>query len=476
MDTSSALPPAALALGICFDGRTYHYRDYSYDRLADALDYARLDHARPGFRGDPAPHQWKTWRGPSPEERASMAAHGISYQNGYYRYGPYRYDQLAAALDYARRQPGLAHDGGNPEASASAMRSPGGHGPFPPQLAGLLRLARDLFQTDDAGHSLDLVGRALVELLRADTALLLVHSGDQLEIVGFDPRGAAHPDGAGHPLYPVASRLLSGLAAGSAGHPAGTPQCEPAGPRTLAAAAPMQDAVTALAVAWEHDLDADELDRGQPVLSNILELTAAALGKIEARGVLQRLLGEQREHLASTSAAHAAELAQRDEAAHAMRLLSLTDVLTGLYNRRGFFLQGEQMFKIAQRKRAPSAVIFADIDGLKQVNDALGHDAGDSLIRDAAAVFRESFRQADVVARLGGDEFVAFTLDDEQPEVILARIRANLHAFNLMQERPYAVSISAGVVQCDPGSGWALSRYVQLADEQMYDHKRSRLH
>jgi diguanylate cyclase (GGDEF)-like protein len=157
-------------------------------------------------------------------------------------------------------------------------------------------------------------------------------------------------------------------------------------------------------------------------------------------------------------------------------MLSLTDVLTGLYNRRGFFVQAEHLFKVARRKRARSAVIFADIDGLKQINDELGHDSGDSAIRDAGAVFRQSFRQADVVSRIGGDEFVAYTLDDEQPDVILARIRANLRAFNLMQERTYAVSMSAGIVQCDPIGEQPLADYLLLADEQMYAQKRSRLH
>ena len=157
-------------------------------------------------------------------------------------------------------------------------------------------------------------------------------------------------------------------------------------------------------------------------------------------------------------------------------MLSLTDVLTGLYNRRGFFMQAEQAYKLAQRQRTKSAVIFADIDGLKRVNDELGHEAGDQLIRDAALVFRESFRHADVVARLGGDEFVAYTLDDEQPGAILKRIQANLAAFNLMQERPYTVSISAGVVHCNANGAQPLSHYVLLADEQMYAQKRNRMH
>lgn len=115
MHTPPALPPAAQALGISFDGRAYHYRDYSYDHLADALDYARLDRTKAGFQSDPTPHQWKQWPGPTPEEQARMAAHGIGYENGRYCYGPYRYDVLDAALDYARREPGLARVGQPPQ-------------------------------------------------------------------------------------------------------------------------------------------------------------------------------------------------------------------------------------------------------------------------------------------------------------------------------------------------------------------------
>jgi hypothetical protein len=115
MDSSSVLPPAAAAFGICFDGRTYHYREYSYDRLEDAFDYARLDRARPGFREDETPRRWKQWAAPTPEDRQHMAAHGIVYERGHYLYGPYRYDLLSAALEYARHEPGLVRPEGRQE-------------------------------------------------------------------------------------------------------------------------------------------------------------------------------------------------------------------------------------------------------------------------------------------------------------------------------------------------------------------------
>lgn len=336
------------------------------------------------------------------------------------------------------------------------------------QMRILLTLARNLLQTDEPMDALELVGRALVALIRPDSALLLLR-GDQLNIVAFDQRGTPHRAGTDHPLYQAGAPLLYGMP------PVGDANAE-GGPHTLALAVPAQAPIAVLAVGWQHDLTPAELSGQQQTLTYFLQLAAAALGKIEAHSSLAQLVSDQRQEMTDTSVAHAAELQQRDAAATEMRMLSLTDVLTGLYNRRGFFLQAEHSYKLARRQRAPSAVIFADIDGLKGVNDRLGHDAGDRLIQDAALVLRQSLRQADVVARLGGDEFVAFTLDDEQPGVILARIQANLQAFNLMQERPYTVAISAGVVRCDACSEQPLSHYVQQADEQMYAQKRSRLH
>ena len=343
------------------------------------------------------------------------------------------------------------------------------------QLRVLLTLARELFQTDEARSSLRLVGRTVIEMIGCDSALLLLR-GERLESAAFDKHGALQPAGTQHPLHEVAVTLMSGLTFPAPGNLHGNGQRENVGLRTLALAVPAHAAVAALAIAWDHDPSPAQLDGCKRTLSMILELAAAALGKIESRSSLERRVSNQSEQIATASETHAAELAQRDEATSEMHMLSLTDVLTGLYNRRGFFVQAEHMFRVSRRKRTKSAVVFADIDGLKLVNDELGHDNGDSVIRDAAIVFRQSFRDTDVVARLGGDEFVAYTLDDEQPAVILDRIRANLHAFNLMQERQYTVSMSAGIVQCDRDSARTLSDYVLLADEQMYTHKRSRLH
>ncbi|MEN3276056.1 MAG: hypothetical protein V7631_1846 [Massilia sp.] len=115
METTTTLPDSAQAFGISFDGRAYHYGQYSYDRFADALGYAKLDRARPGFHEEARPHDWPQWAGPTQQELTQMAAHDIAYSGGRYCYGPYRYDLLVRALEYAGREPGLLPNGGTKE-------------------------------------------------------------------------------------------------------------------------------------------------------------------------------------------------------------------------------------------------------------------------------------------------------------------------------------------------------------------------
>jgi len=343
------------------------------------------------------------------------------------------------------------------------------------QLRALLSMSRELLQADQVDSVFDIVGHVVSEQLNASAALLIV-CADEEQIVAFDRGGKPHVGVAGHPWYQAARSMLGKPGRERTEAMAIQPVARRVGRRVLALGMPVPTAMAALVAGWEHEAEEPAWRERERILSAVLELAAAALGSLQSRNALEQLVYTQYEQMADVAQSHAAELARRDVDEGEMRRLSLTDVLTGLHNRRGFFVHAEQVFKVAQRKRARSAVIFADVDGLKSVNDELGHETGDGLIRDAASVFRESFRDADVVARLGGDEFVAYTLDDRQPWVILARLHANLHAFNLMQERAYRVSVSPGIVQCDPASEQNLVNYIVLADQQMYLHKRRRLH
>jgi hypothetical protein len=100
---ASAPPLVEPELGIWFDGRAYHYQRYRYEHLQDALAYALLDRNRPGFHPEPLPTHWEQWRAPNQDEAARMAPFGITYEHGRYCYGPFRYDILDDAIDYARR-------------------------------------------------------------------------------------------------------------------------------------------------------------------------------------------------------------------------------------------------------------------------------------------------------------------------------------------------------------------------------------
>jgi len=155
---------------------------------------------------------------------------------------------------------------------------------------------------------------------------------------------------------------------------------------------------------------------------------------------------------------------------------ALSDELTGLFNRRGFLALAGQMFKSAQRLARSAFLLYADLDGMKNVNDGLGHTEGDRMLGDMAQVLRETFREADVVARLGGDEFAVFGLQETQLEVIepKERLLNNIAAFNGSAGRPYRLAASVGVSSLDLDCARCLDDLVSCADARMYAEKRTR--
>ncbi|HEY1694728.1 MAG TPA: diguanylate cyclase [Polyangiaceae bacterium] len=166
------------------------------------------------------------------------------------------------------------------------------------------------------------------------------------------------------------------------------------------------------------------------------------------------------------------------QCAEAQRLasMSVTDDLTGLSNRRGFLLLAEQHVRLAQRTRTPFVLLFADMNGLKKVNDTLGHEAGDAAIRAFARVFHGTLRACDIVARLGGDEFVALVAGASlaNVRVIEARLRDELTRENQHGVLDVAISASVGASAFDPASPRTLADLLCEADERMYQNKSGR--
>lgn len=159
-----------------------------------------------------------------------------------------------------------------------------------------------------------------------------------------------------------------------------------------------------------------------------------------------------------------------------IRALSLTDEITGLRNRRGFFTLAEAELALARRMQRSLLLFYADLDGLKIINDTWGHVEGDRAIRDAAAVLRRTFRDADILARLGGDEFavLAFSNGEDNADAIVRRLQSNVEELNRTVGRLYQLAISVGVVRCEAVSRAPLDELLAQADAEMYRVKQER--
>ena len=170
------------------------------------------------------------------------------------------------------------------------------------------------------------------------------------------------------------------------------------------------------------------------------------------------------------------DISERKRAESALQSLSLVDELTGLYNRRGFLAVTEQYLESFQRSDNGLVVLYADLDGLKGINDSLGHLEGDRALVRTAEVLKEAFRSSDIIARLGGDEFVllASVGADESAESLTDRLQQKIALVNAQRNRPYNLSISIGVAHYDPNEACTIEELMGRADRVMYEEKRKK--
>jgi len=155
---------------------------------------------------------------------------------------------------------------------------------------------------------------------------------------------------------------------------------------------------------------------------------------------------------------------------------SITDELTGLYNRRGFFALARRHFDLAQRKGASLLVLYADLDGLKEINDRLSYEEGNHAILEASTMLRAAFRATDIVARLGGDEFTVMATDASErcAAELPKRLPAMMNARNKRPGRSFLLSMSIGCAVLKPGQVAGLEEILSQADRAMYACKKTR--
>jgi len=159
-----------------------------------------------------------------------------------------------------------------------------------------------------------------------------------------------------------------------------------------------------------------------------------------------------------------------------LEAISVTDELTGMYNRRYFFERLEEYLRAARRHRLPLSLMMIDIDLFKRVNDNYGHPTGDRILRTIAELIRSGLRASDISARYGGEEFVILLPYTDEAEALRLAHRllttVSTHPFPLPQEAG-PVTISIGLSQLDvehPISGETL---IARADGALYQAKRA---
>jgi diguanylate cyclase (GGDEF)-like protein len=159
-----------------------------------------------------------------------------------------------------------------------------------------------------------------------------------------------------------------------------------------------------------------------------------------------------------------------------LKNLSLKDELTGLFNRRGFLTIGEQQIKHYIREEKDFLILFADMDGLKAINDSMGHQEGDMALQTAARILEASFRDADIVARLGGDEFTVLlgSAGLHNVELFEERVAKTSTAMTAGFRKNYKISLSLGFVAASEYPGATLRELLDHADKKLYDMKKVR--
>lgn len=157
----------------------------------------------------------------------------------------------------------------------------------------------------------------------------------------------------------------------------------------------------------------------------------------------------------------------------AARVQATVDELTGVQNRRGFLHAAEPLLRLADRVGVTMTLGYFDVNGLKAINDTLGHEAGDAAIAETGRLLSASFRSADVIGRLGGDEFaVLFAVTGPGGAAsAFRRFEAALIDRNRTTDSPFWLEVAVGFTEREP-NGARLAELIANADALMYERKR----
>lgn len=170
------------------------------------------------------------------------------------------------------------------------------------------------------------------------------------------------------------------------------------------------------------------------------------------------------------------DITRRKKAEDELEKLASTDMLTGALNRRAGMEILENGLKLAKRKKYHLTICFVDVNNLKMVNDTIGHDEGDGMIKTVSSTLAASLRASDVLVRLGGDEFLVILPECslQVAEKLWKRFQQALDKKNKAGGRSYQLSVSHGFAEYAPDQPIPnLRDFITLADERMYECKKA---
>jgi diguanylate cyclase (GGDEF)-like protein len=153
------------------------------------------------------------------------------------------------------------------------------------------------------------------------------------------------------------------------------------------------------------------------------------------------------------------------------------DSLTDTYNRRAGMKYLSHLIDEIQITRDELCIVFIDVDGLKQINDGLGHEYGDDLLTTITFVVKEEIREKDLLFRLGGDEFLLALMDNDVyiAEKIMSRIQSKLDSINENDEKRYLLSFSYGISSTYELNTLDMEELIRISDERMYENKKNKV-
>jgi diguanylate cyclase (GGDEF)-like protein len=197
------------------------------------------------------------------------------------------------------------------------------------------------------------------------------------------------------------------------------------------------------------------------------------IGVLNAESRRTSAFGADHARALSVIAQQAAVVLRSAQLYEETRRLAITDPLTGLYNRRHFLGHLEETLRRARRYRENFAVALLDVDGLKAINDRLGHGAGDRALESVGQALREWVRDTDMVARVGGDEFAALLLQVDGPHaaVTIERLRDSVRQKTLREgDESLQLTVSGGLALY-PAHGGDSEALLARADAALYAAK-----